>query len=331
MRNKVLRVSIIVVLALFFVVLIKPNSLADARQEDRCHTFVETGKTVCNRFLSYWETHGGLAQFGLPISDVLAEAPDLGSETYPTQYFERARFELHLENEQPYDVLLSLLGRFRYEEKYPNGAPGQKPNMSENSISFPETGKRLGGWFLDYWTNHGGLTQQGYPISDELVEKSELDGNDYVVQYFERAVYELHPENDRPNNVLLSQLGTMRLAGMSKISIGLQAELQRDPKAKVRYLVTLTEQADTSNDIQDWDEKGRYVVTKLKEVADRTQPPVAALLGEHMKRGNVESFKSYYIINAFQVRGNFLAARAIASLPQIRSLESFPSVDFPGQ
>jgi hypothetical protein len=32
--------------------------------------------------------------------------------------FERAVFEYHLENQTPYNVLLSQLGRFRYAEKY---------------------------------------------------------------------------------------------------------------------------------------------------------------------------------------------------------------------
>ena len=33
---------------------------------------------------------------------------------------------------------------------------------------------------------------------------SDLDGKSYTVQYFERAVFELHPENQPPFNVLLS-------------------------------------------------------------------------------------------------------------------------------
>ena len=77
---------------------------------------------------------------------------------------------------------------------------------------FPETGKRLGGRFLQYWRQNGGLMQQGYPISDEFFEVSDLDGKPYTVQYFERAVFELHPENRPPYDVLLSQLGTFRFA-----------------------------------------------------------------------------------------------------------------------
>src|SRR5439155_24507773 len=68
----------------------------------------------------------------------------------------------------------------------------------------------LGGLFLAYWRNHGGLAQQGFPISDEFQERSDLDGKTYTVQYFERAVFEYHPENKAPYDVLLSQLGTTR-------------------------------------------------------------------------------------------------------------------------
>jgi len=45
-----------------------------------------------------------------------------------------------------------------------------------------------------------------------MSEVSATDGNTYQVQYFERAVFELHPELDAPNNVLLSLLGTQKYA-----------------------------------------------------------------------------------------------------------------------
>lgn len=77
--------------------------------------------------------------------------------------------------------------------------------------TFPETGKTVCGTFLQYWQTHGGLAQQGFPITNEFSEVSDLNGKPYTVQYFERAVFELHPENAPPYNVLLSQLGTFRL------------------------------------------------------------------------------------------------------------------------
>src|SRR4051794_4835294 len=68
------------------------------------------------------------------------------------------------------------------------------------------------GLFLKYWEQHGGLAQQGYPLTEEFSEISKLDNKPYMVQYFERAVFEHHPENSgTPFEVLLSQLSTYEL------------------------------------------------------------------------------------------------------------------------
>ncbi|MEO8286719.1 MAG: DUF885 domain-containing protein [Chloroflexota bacterium] len=177
---------------------------------DGSRTFAETGKTVHGVFLDYWQQHGGLAQQGFPISEEMQETSDLNGKSYTVQYFERAVFEHHSENAAPNDVLLSQLGTFRYKQKYPGGAPGQKASTAPNTTNFTQVNKRVGGKFLDYWNKNGGLAQQGYPISEEFQEKSDLDGKTYTVQYFERAVFELHPDNQTPYDVLLSQLGTFR-------------------------------------------------------------------------------------------------------------------------
>jgi hypothetical protein len=181
-----------------------------ASTEQAAQTFPETARTVRGKFLKYWKEHGGLPQQGFPISEEMTEQSDTDGKFYTVQYFERAVFEMHPENPEPFDILLSLLGNFEYKRKYPNGAPGQQPNTSAGSIQFRETGKRLGGRFLQYWQQNGGLAQQGFPISDEFLEKSDLDGKTYRVQYFERAVFEMHPENKPPYDVLLSQLGKFR-------------------------------------------------------------------------------------------------------------------------
>ena len=173
-------------------------------------TFKETGKAVRGKFLTYWNQHGALPQQGFPISEELQEKSETDGKFYTVQYFERAVFEEHPEKAAPYDILLSLLGNFEYKRKYPNGAPGQQANTSAGSVLFKETGKRVGGKFLEYWNKNGGLAQQGFPISDEFMEKNDLDGKTYRVQYFERAVFELHPENKPPYDVLLSQLGKFR-------------------------------------------------------------------------------------------------------------------------
>src|SRR5215212_4244326 len=182
----------------------------EARAGDPCQYFPETDRSVCGPFREYWLKHGGLAQQGFPISDEMEEKSDTNGKTYTMQYFERARFEYHPENNTSNIVQLSLLGALLYNVQYPGGAEGEQPNTSSGSVVFKETSKRLGGIFLQYWKAHGGLAQQGLPISDEFVARSPLDGKEYRVQYFERAVFESHPEKAAPYNVLLSQLGTFR-------------------------------------------------------------------------------------------------------------------------
>ncbi|MEO8285903.1 MAG: hypothetical protein ABI670_05670 [Chloroflexota bacterium] len=174
--------------------------------------FPQTGRSVGGIFLSYWDGNGGLAQQGLPISGISQERSDLDGKTYTVQYFERAVFEYHPELAGNNKVLLSQLGTFRYKSLYPAGAPRQAVNNT-NARFFPETKHTVGGVFRTYWEQNGGLAQQGFPISEEFTEVSPLDGKSYTVQYFERAVFELHPENKAPFDVLLSQLGTFRLNG----------------------------------------------------------------------------------------------------------------------
>lgn len=201
----------LVVVSLLLSISALSPSAANSQAQDGSRNFPETGKTVGARFLQYWNTHGGLPQQGYPISELMQERSDTDGKTYTIQYFERTVFELHPENQAPNDVLLSLLGVFAYSDKYgASGAPNQVPNTQVGSQLFTETGKRVGGEFLAYWQTHGGVAQQGLPISDQFYEVSPLNGQRYLVQYFERAVFELHPENDLPYKVLLSQLGTFR-------------------------------------------------------------------------------------------------------------------------
>ena len=185
-------------------------SIPGTAYADTSRYFPETGKTVGGKFLDYWNSHGGLAQQGFPISEELWERSDTDGKIYTTQYFERAVFELHPENKPPNDVLLSLLGVFLYKQKYPDGAPDQKVSTEPSTVLFSVTGKHAGGDFLKYWLSHGGLAQQGFPISEEFTEVNDLNHKPYKVQYFERAVFEWHPENEPPYDILLSQLGTFR-------------------------------------------------------------------------------------------------------------------------
>jgi peptide/nickel transport system substrate-binding protein len=76
--------------------------------------FPETGHSVSGKILEYWQKYGGLQQFGFPLSEAFNE-PSTDGKTYSTQYFERARFEVHPEKAAPYEVELGLLGVQQYK------------------------------------------------------------------------------------------------------------------------------------------------------------------------------------------------------------------------
>ncbi len=76
---------------------------------------------------------------------------------------------------------------------------------------FPETGQSIAGGFRAFWERFGGLPIFGYPLTGEISETCE-DAATRTVQYFERAVFEWHP--DKPEladrfHVLLRRLGAI--------------------------------------------------------------------------------------------------------------------------
>jgi hypothetical protein len=76
--------------------------------------FVETGYSVRNGFLRFWETNGAIETFGYPISGEVQERMPNG-RVITVQYFERARFEFYPDLAgTPNEVQLGLLGRAVY-------------------------------------------------------------------------------------------------------------------------------------------------------------------------------------------------------------------------
>ena len=177
-----------------------------------CTTFAETGHTLCGRFLDYWQAHGGLAQQGFPVSVLFEEKSTTDGKTYQVQYFERAIFEYHPELPAPDNILLSQVGRNALQARYPQAivpasGPSLAPALAGECATFDETNQSVCGAFLTYWQKNGGLAQQGFPLSPVFNEVNKANGQTYQVQYFERAVFEYHPENAAPDDILLSQLG----------------------------------------------------------------------------------------------------------------------------
>ena len=93
------------------------------------------------------------------------------------------------------------------------------------TVFFPQTGHHLSNraGFLDFWRANGQAVKFGYPITEEMVE------NGRVVQYFEHARFEYHPElMGTAEQVQLGLLGREILAGREAASVP-------DPQNGVRY------------------------------------------------------------------------------------------------
>lgn len=161
--------------------------------------FPETGHTLSVGFKAFWESRGGVAVFGYPISEEFIERDPSTGKAYTVQYFERTRFEYRPELAgTPYAVSLGRLGVELAGQEFPRA-----PAMADTTglRYFDQTGHSLSGAFLEYWNANGGVDVFGYPISEPF----EQDG--YLVQYFERARFELRPENPPRSQVLLARLG----------------------------------------------------------------------------------------------------------------------------
>lgn len=178
--------------------------------------FKDTGHTLTGKFFDYWQKNGGLAGFGLPITEPFQEPNNEAGHVITVQYFERARLELHPENAgTPYEVELGLLGHQFTALTGPrvNGQfiSGETSPVS-GGILFKETGHTVTGKFLEYWQQNGGLARHGLPLTEPTEEKNPIDGKTYLVQYFERSRLELHPEfAGTPYEVLMGLLGTQSL------------------------------------------------------------------------------------------------------------------------
>ncbi|MGH9173007.1 MAG: glycosyl hydrolase family 18 protein, partial [Vicinamibacterales bacterium] len=174
--------------------------------------FPETGHSLAYGFLEYWLENGGLERFGYPRTEEFRETDPLVGQDFVVQYFERARFEYHPEFAgTEFEVLLGHTGRWALAQRGIDPwetATGPKAG----SRYFPETGHNLGDPFLDHWDMRGGLMTFGYPITEPFSELNPEDGRTYLVQYFERARFEYHPEYaGTRSEVLLGLLGNEML------------------------------------------------------------------------------------------------------------------------
>ncbi|HET7035655.1 MAG TPA: glycoside hydrolase family 3 N-terminal domain-containing protein [Thermomicrobiaceae bacterium] len=83
-----------------------PFQPVTAQSDANCTFYPQTGHRLCFGFRAFWESHGGLAIYGYPISEEFTD-PATG---LTVQYFERQRLEYHPDNPPEWQVEGGLLG-----------------------------------------------------------------------------------------------------------------------------------------------------------------------------------------------------------------------------
>ena len=144
--------------------------------------YAATQHSIGGAFLKFYDRYGGTNLFGYPITEEVVE------NGRPVQYFERQRMEYHAEFAgTANEVQLSLLGTQRAQGRASTARVAPFVS-SANRVYVRETGHSLSYSFLRYWKAYGDMRIFGYPLTEPANE------NGYLVQYFERARMEYHPE-----------------------------------------------------------------------------------------------------------------------------------------
>jgi hypothetical protein len=167
--------------------------------------FPMTGFTVSTPFASYYTGNGGYASLGDPTGP--ANPATGGAQE---QDFEKVRLLTHpIFANSAYFIESAPVGvPFAAGASYAPFAPMNPPAPSPTAQFFPLTGHSVQGAFLTFYHQNGGLTVFGYPRTEAFQQAG------WTVQWFQRARFELHPENaGTPYIVELSLLGSDLTAG----------------------------------------------------------------------------------------------------------------------
>ncbi len=129
------------------------------------------GHTIEGEFARFWQSRGGEAIFGRPLTAAI------WIDGVLSQYFERARFELGADGA----VRLGELGR---ESLARRAVDPQRAAPRAECRYFERTGHNLCAPFLDVWQAQGGAALLGAPIGEATTHER------LTTQYFERARFE---------------------------------------------------------------------------------------------------------------------------------------------
>jgi len=108
---------------------------------------------------------------------------------------------MHMRNRVIYAfLLLILITAFSFRVS--------SAQSDSNSRTFPETGNKIEGAFLEKYNSAADPLQiYGFPFTDAFIANDESPVAGLKVQYFDKARFEFHPENAPGKQVVVSPLG----------------------------------------------------------------------------------------------------------------------------
>jgi hypothetical protein len=169
--------------------------------QDGARYFPETGHWVTGNFLrTYDSVADPLTVYGFPITDAFQTESVPEQPGLLVQYFEKARFEYHPENLPELEVVISPLGEYIYQEEGPGEIVPINPLLTQ-CRNITADGDPVCYAFLTFFDAYGGISQFGYPISGLQYHGTRM------VQYFQKARFEWHPEQPAGERVQLADLG----------------------------------------------------------------------------------------------------------------------------
>lgn len=197
-KNFLINTRIWVAILTTLVLVTVPVSAEDGLSLPR-EFFPEVGHWVIGEFLEYFNTHGGLAVFGYPLTEPYNQDGVL------IQYFQNARMEWHMSEDGTYFV---QLGHLAEELNYTTLGVVEPARLGSRKIYYPETEHTVGYSFLDFYKQNGGPDVFGLPITEMYFE------GDTIVQYFQHMKLFWDPAS---SEIRVDELGTVYLTVFNNV------------------------------------------------------------------------------------------------------------------
>ena len=184
-------------MGLVVLVLLLISFPVSAQNLQESQFFSETGHWVQGKFLETWNVENkGYLLYGFPITE------EFDSGGLRVQYFQRGRMELHTELPEQLQIQISTLGTELWNlEKGRFLESDQKPTNSAACTLVDGSPYPICYAFKKFYEEQNGPSRFGKPISNV----GTLDG--ILVQYFEMARFEWHPEFPAGQQVALGKIG----------------------------------------------------------------------------------------------------------------------------